>query len=791
MNVPLSWLKTFFDEATLARALGAHPGEREIDTLVGLLDGLGLSVERSFELPAAPDGVIVAEVVSVTPLEGSDHLLLTEVETGSGHVQVVTGAPNAVAGLRTALAQPGSMLPAIGLSVERREMAGAVSEGVLCSPRELGLYEHGGGLIAFADDVAVGTELASVWPAETVIELELTPNRADAFSLLGVARDLAAKLGIPYEHPAEGLAQGDPALDDGLSVQIEDVEGCPRFTGRRIDGLTIAPSPVWLQRRLAALGLRPRNNVVDVTNYVTFELGHPSHAYDLNALHDGTIVVRRARAGETLTTLGEETLELGPEDLVIATPAGEGTKPIGLAGVIGGLHDSVTPGTKSVALELAHWNPVRIRKTAKRHGITTDAHTRFERGVDPNLPPLASARAAQLIADLAGGSVHPGLTEVGGDVVTATVPFRPSRVEFLTTLEVPLDVQERYLEALGCAVERGGDDVWHVTVPSWRFDLAIEDDLVEEVARLYGYDKIGLSVPVMDFVPEGKDTTHRGLRTLLVGLGFQEALTYTFSSDDELARSAAPAASVRLSSPPSSERSVLRTALYPGLLAAARTNRGDALSLFEIGRVFGEEEEERLAFLMRGVWQDGVWQASRDTDFYVFKGLLEKLAATLGVTLSLTPKSFAPLHPGVSAALLWDGDEIGFCGQLHPQVASAYEIGPTYLAEVRLPLLGHAVTFQDFSRQPFAERDLAIIAPQDVTYAELAELVRAQAGGRLESFWPFDVYAGTPIPEGERSVALRLRFRDPSRALRDDEVDGYMENVIAAVLDRGYAIRDR
>lgn len=791
MNVPLSWLKTFFAEAALTGALAAHPGESEVETLVGLFDGLGLSVEKTFERPAAPEGVIVADIVSVTPVPNSDHLLLAEVETGQGRVQVVTGAPNAAPGLRTALARPGTTLPAIGLTVVVREMAGVMSRGVLCSPRELGLYDYGGGLITFTDDVAVGSKLAEVWPAETVIELELTPNRADAFSLLGVARDLAAKLGISFIHPAARLELGDPAVDDGLSVVIEDPAGCSRFTQRRIDGITVAPSPVWLQRRLAALGLRPRNNVVDVTNYVTFELGHPSHAYDLDALHNGTIVVRRARAGETLTTLGEEALELDPADLVITTPEGDGTKPIGLAGVIGGLNDSVTRTTTRVALELAHWNPVSIRKSAKRHGITTDAHTRFERGVDPNLPPLASARAAQLIAELSGATVHPGLTEVGGDAVPVIIPFRPSRVEFLTTLDVPLDEQQQYLEALGCIVERLGDDDWRVTAPSWRFDLAIEDDLVEEVARLYGYDKIGLSVPIMDFVPEGKDSTHRHLRTLLVGLGLQETLTYTFSSDDELARAAAPAASVRLSSPPSGERSVLRTALYPGLLAAARTNRGEGLALFEIGRVFGEEEEERLALLMRGIWQDGVWQPSRDTDFYIFKGLLEKLAATLGVTLTLQPKPFAPLHPGVSAALLWDGQEIGFCGQLHPRVAAAFDLGPTYLAEVQMPLAGRAVSFRDFSRQPFAERDLAIIASQAVLYAELAELVRASAGGRLESIRPFDVYEGAPIPEGERSVALRLRFREPSRALRDDEVDGYMENVIAALTAKGYAIRDR
>ena len=804
MNVPLSWLLTFFDNETgqngLLRKLDAlvvadadlDPEVARLGALTQLLDGLGLSVERTFEMPPVSEGIVVADIVAVTPVEGSDHLLLTQVDTGSGKVQVVTGAPNTRVGLRTALARPGAVLPAVGLEVSVRDMAGVQSAGVLCSPRELGVYDYGGGLIALGEDAPVGAALSELWPAETVVELELTPNRADAFSLLGVARDLAAKLGIPFVHPASGLSLGDPNQDDGLSVTVNDPAGCSRMVLKRIDGLTVKPSPVWLQRRLAALGLRPRNNLVDVTNYVTFELGQPSHAYDLTDLRGGELVVRRARAGETLTALNEAKVTFSPADLLIATPTAEGdTKPIGVAGVIGGLHHSVKPDTTSVALEVAHFDPVSVRKTAKRLGLSTDAHTRFERGVDPNLPPLAAARAASLLAELGGGTVHAGVSEVGGDLTRKTISFRPARVAFLTTLEVPLEQQRRYLEGLGCRVTQVANDEWQVTPPSWRFDLALEADLVEEVARLYGYERIGTSVPTLAFIPTGQDTTHRGLRNLLVGLGLQETMTYTFSSDDELLRSRAPAAQVRLASPPSQERSVLRTALYPGLLNAARTNRGEPLALFEVGRVFGGAEEERLAVLVRGAWSGGGWLPEQPVDFYVFKGVLEKFAATLGAELRLGPAPSPALHPGVSAAVLWDGVQVGFAGRLHPVVAAEYELGDTYLAELTLPLGGRTVNFQEFSRQPFAERDLAVIIPKAVLYAELAALVEGAAGELLSSAQPFDVYEGKPVPEDKRSVALRLRFRDPLRALDNDEVDARMEDVITALAQEGYDIRDR
>lgn len=790
MRVPYSWLKEL---------VPAAPG---VEETAGLLTSIGLAVEQVHELAAAP-GVVVAEITAVEAIEGSDHLVLATVMDGSKEYAVVCGAPNARAGVRTALALPGTHLPGAGFDVEVREVMGVRSEGVLCSPKELDLYDYAGGIMAFGQDAEPGTPLAELWPEESVLELELTPNRADAFSVLGVARDLAAKLDTEYVHPAyvhpayEHPAYEHPAdragtpEDDGLAIEIADPEACPRFTLQLITGVRIGPSPVWMQRRLAALGLRPRNNVVDATNYVTFELGQPSHAYDRRVLRDGTIQVRRAEPGERLTTLGEDELELTTEDLVIATPSDDGSRAIGLAGVIGGLRDSIGTQTTDVALEVAHFDPVTIRKTAKRHGLSTDAHYRFERGVDPSLPPRASARAAALIAEVAGGVVHPDFTDRGSAPAVAEVHFRPARVEFLMAVDIPEDRQKRYLEALGCDVDTDGD-AWRVRVPSWRFDLAIEEDLIEEVARLHGFEHIGESVPAMHFVPPRTDPTHRELRELLAGAGLQETMGYVFTSDDELERAGAPPAKVRLEHPQGTERSVLRTALHPGLLQAAATNRNaSSLALFEVGRVFLEQEAERVGMVFRGPWTDDLLHERRELDFFVVKGLLEAIGRRLRAKLELRPGQGSHLHPGVAADVHWNGRPIGTAGRLHPEIAASYELSAeTYLVELDLPLAAQPLRFRDVVRQPWAERDLAIMAPTDTTYRDLAELAKDAAGDKLASLEPFDVYEGAPIPAGHRSVALRLRFRDPARSLTDEEVDGYMANVIEAVRRRGYAIRE-
>lgn len=790
MNLPVSWLQEFFDDPL-----------PEVGRLVDLLDGLGLAVESVTDHPGAPEGVVVVDVLEVEPIEGSDQLKRTVVWDGATRHQVVCGAPVVTRGMRTALALPGAVLPPSGsaaeaLEVAAKEILGVTSHGMLCSPRELGLYEHSAGLITFGEDAPLGAALSDLWQPDSVIELELTPNRADAFSLLGVARDLAAKLAVPYKHPAEGLDLGQPGGGEGLAIEVEDEEGCLRFTLRGIRGVQVLPSPVWLQRRLGAMGLRPRNNLIDVTNYVTFELGQPSHAYDLAKLGGGVVQVRRARPGETMTLLTGEVLELVPADLLIATPTADGgSEGVGLAGVMGGLDDSVSATTTDVALEVANFDPVTVRRAGQRHKLVTDARTRFERGVDRNLQLLASARVAALISEVSGGVVDRTITTYGADIVRPAVPYRPSRVHFIMDFDVPLAAQRSYLERLGCRVDVQGDDDWLVSPPSWRYDMSIEEDVVEEVARLHGYEHIGDTVPDMHFVPSAADPTHRELKNHLAAVGLQETISYVFTGEEELRRANAPAPHVFLSDPQGVERGVLRTALYPGLLAAAVANRRlPALGLFEVGRVFLEDELERLVLLTVGARAANGWGARLAGDFFSFKGILEGLASLAGAELDLQPvadpATDAPyLHPGVAASVTWNGRHVGYAGRLHPEVAARYELGEVFLAELALPLEGRVIRFEEINRQPYAERDLAILAPAEVTFSELKALCAEAAGPLLLTLEPFDVYQGGRLESGTRSLALRFRFRAESRALTDVEVDALMQNVIRSVKGAGYDVR--
>jgi phenylalanyl-tRNA synthetase beta chain len=781
MRVPVSWLAELI------------PSLPDVPTTVDLLAGLGLGVETVHQLAAAPAGVVVAEVLAVAPIAGVEGLTRVVLRAANGEHVVVCGAPNVRVGMRSAYAPPGVVLPGGNEPLAVREVAGVRSEGMLCSPRELGLFDAASGVIEFGLDAEVGEALSDRWPADEVIELELTPNRADAFSILGVARDLSAKLGSPLLHPAAALAAvvGDDSIDDGLEVRIQDHRGCPQLFLRRVDDVQVGPSPIWMQRRLAQLGLRPRNVVVDVTNLVTFELGQPSHAYDLRALADGVLEVRRARDGEPFVSLTDEELTLSADDLVIATPSASSGHAIGLAGVIGGRDDSVREDTRSVAIEVATFEPTSIRRTARRHKLVTDARIRFERGVDPGGALLASARVADLLRRHAGASVHPGLSSsVGPAGLRQPVAYRPSQLKFLMDLEVPVSEQQAILERLGFSVREVSADLFEVHAPSWRVDIGLEVDLIEEVARLHGYEHIGVSTPHLNFVPPANDPTHRRLRERLVGAGLMETMGYVFTGEEELSRARVYPPSVRLAEPQGLERAVLRTSLLPGLLGVARLNRDAAsLALFEVGRVFGEREEERLAILWRGVGAAASWRTPALFDAYGAKGVLEQLAEGFGATLTLRPAPFTDLHPGVSAEVLWDGGVVGRFGRVHPEVAIAFESGDVVFAELTLPLPVHAPRLREVPRQQYAERDLSLVVDQGVDYAALRALCTEAAGELLAELYPFDVYQGPQVGEGMKSVALRFRYRHPERALTDAEVDAQMTMVMAALQREGISWR--
>ncbi len=777
MRLPYSWLLELLPEA---------PAPEELEAL---LARLGLPVEEMVLVPRPPRGVRFAVVRDAEPIPGTE--LKALVLDAGREVRVVSGAENARAGVGVAWAEPGTVLPG-GFRVETRTLQGRVSEGMALAPAEMGVGEYAGGLLVLPPDaLPPGTELAEVWPEERVFDLEITPNRADALSVLGVARDLAAALGLEVRVPDPKPRLAD--LPFPIGVEVEDPDGADRYLTAYARGLRIGPSPLTAQRRLLAAGQRPINNVVDATNYALFELGNPLHAFDRAALGEG-LVVRRARPGERIVTLDGVERLLSREDLVIAAKKGGDTVAVAVAGVIGGANSEVDEETTEVILEAAHFDPVSIRRTARRLGLSTEASYRFERGVDPNLPPLAALRFLELVEAWAGAEVSRNWVDLGGEKPRREVPFRPSYTNRLLGTDFPERDQLEALKRLAIRIE-GDTEPYRAYPPTWRVDLAIEEDLVEEVARILGYDKIPETLPA--FFPAADNLEadrpyleEQRLRRVLTGLGFQEVINYVWTSPAHLEGVRAPAPRLLLQNPTNAEENALRTALYPGLLKNLLANRGEASVLFfELGHVFLEEEEVHLAGLLAGPYHRPGWQPGHGEGFFALKGLLEAAAARLGARVEVRPAQVAALHPGIAGEVVWEGRPVGWIGILHPAIAEALEVPAPALFELKLPLPRGRRAFVEPPRFPAAVRDLAVVVPEATPHAEVAAVIRRAAGGHLAALELFDVYRGRPLGEGEKSLAYHLIFRAPDRTLTDQEVDGFVEAVIAALTQRGWRIR--
>lgn len=779
MRIPYSWLREFLPEA---------PAPEKLEEL---LAGLGHETEAIDLLPAPPSGVVFAKVLFAEAIQGTDlkRLLL---DSGK-EVQVVSGAANAREGMGVALALPGTVLPG-GLEVGVRKIQRYQSYGMALSAKELAAGEYAAGLLEFpADALPPGTPLAEAWSDETVIEIEITPNRPDMLSVFGAARDLAA-LGMTLGKVNPSPKTASVPLP--FSAWIEAAKGCDRFTLSYAFNLCMGPSPLQAQRRLYAAGMRPINNVVDATNYAMLELGQPMHAFDLRDIGEG-LVVRRALQGEKLVTLDSLERQLSPEDLLITAKKGGSTIPVGLAGVMGGENSEVRADTTAVALEVAHFNPVGIRLSARRHGLKTEASYRFERGVDPELPPLAAKRFLQLVADWAGATVAEKMVDLGSASKPASITFRPSYANRLLGLEFKAPQQLQALEALGCQVS-GVVEPYAVTPPSYRMDLSIEEDLVEEVARVVGYDKLPESLP--SFFPAadnvGVDAPYLAkekLRSVFAGLGFQEVVNYSWTSPAELARLRAPAPTVALANPQASDRTHMRSALFPGLVKNLLANLAQGeegpFLLFEIGNVFTHQEETRLAGLFSGQAVPGIWQPGLAGGYYALEGFLGSASRHLGAEFEVQKESFPHLHPGVSGVVYWNGKPVGSIGRLHPAVERELELPEVFLFELLLPLPEARRPFRDLARFPASLRDVAVVVPEHLSYQALRTLIKKHAGARLESLNVFDVYRGKPLPAGHKSLAFHLTFRHPERTLTDPETDGFMQKLVQALEQAGYAIR--
>ena len=785
MNVTLNWLKTYIDF------------EFSPDELADRLTMLGIEVETIKQLGSGLEGVVVGRVNTVGPHPDADKLVLCQVDVGESEpLQIVCGAPNVREGMFAPVATIGTTLP-IGLTIKRAKLRGEVSQGMLCSEKELGISEDAAGLMELSTDIPIGTSLVAALGLDDIMfELEITPNRPDCLSLIGVAREVRAETGNPLKLPDVDLKENETDIRDLTSVTIDAPDLCPRYAARVIQGVKVAESPAWLQRRLESVGIGVINNIVDVTNFVLMEYGQPLHAFDYHKLAENRIVVRRAADGEQLTTLDEVERELDPDMLVIA----DAEKPVALAGIMGGYDSEITETTCDVLLESAYFNPSSIRATAKAFGMNTEASYRFERGADPGVVLAALDRAAQLIAELAGGTVCEGIVDVyPGQQPLTQIQLRPDRANFILGTEIKAAEMEEILTRLGFDVDASGS-TYRITVPTFRSDLTREIDLIEEIARVYGYDNIPTTLPKGDIpvpTPDPKVEVRRRIKRFLLASGMMEAVNYSFcdpgcfekirlASDNPL-RDAIP-----LRNPLSPEMSLLRTTLVPGVLENAQHNRNhqiNTIALFEIGSVFlrdgNHKEPERIAGILAGQVGDGIYgNPYRNPDFFDIKGLVEGMLEVCGITEYTLQKTDVPtFHPGRNAEVLLADTRVGTFGEVHPEVLENYDLPyKAYLFEFDLEALVDAAVFakrfEPISIYPKVERDLAIVVDKGILSDMPIERIYATGGEWVESVRLFDVYEGEQVPEGKKSLAYTIVYHSTTETLTDKAVNALHERVV-------------
>lgn len=762
------------------------------DELAATLTAIGLEVEEMTVLGAALDGVVVARIVECAKHPEADRLQVCQVDIGQGALlQIVCGAPNARPGLLAPLATIGTKIGE--LTIKAAKLRNVESNGMLCSAKELGIDADASGLLELPVDAPVGTPLAEyLGLPDASIELKLTPNRADCFGVRGIAFDVAAALGSHVE-PLDA-APVAAQIDATLAVELNAGADAPRYVGRVIGNVnTIAATPLWMAERLRRSGVRPISFLVDVTQYVMLELGQPMHAFDRDLLN-GPVGVRRARAGETVKLLDGRDAALDGEFLVIT----DADRVVALAGIMGGHDTRVTDTTRNVFLEAAHFAPDAIIGRSRRIGLHTDAGHRFERGVDPELPRIAVEYATKLVLDIAGGAPGPVIEAVrDADLPKPQiVTLRRERLARVLGVRVADAEVERILRALGLGVEVTADG-WHVTAPTRRFDIAIEEDLIEEIARIHGYNAIPTTLPggaTRVVSPSEAVLDEATVRRQLVARDFLEAINYAFVDGDLLAKWQAIDGGVPLANPLSAELSTMRTMLLPGLAAALGRNAARQQSrvrLFEIGKIFaarsGEAplETRRLAAVVCGDAQAEQWGVpARPVDFHDIKGDLDSLADAAGAALEYRPSQAAWGHPGRSADIYRDDERIGWIGRLHPRLQKVLDLDTEVVAfEVDLTALQRRPVARSaaLSRFPSVRRDLAFVVPESVSWAALAGTVKRAAGPSLQDLRLFDRYVGKGVETGCKSLAMGLILQEESRTLTDRDIDQVVAQVIAAL----------
>jgi phenylalanyl-tRNA synthetase beta chain len=794
MNVTINWLKEYID-------FNLSPEELSDSLMM-----LGIETESIQSLGEGLDGVVIGKVKVVRAHPNAEKLVLCDVDAGTdADLTIVCGAPNAREGLIAPVALIGTQLPN-GLRIKAAKIRGEASQGMLCSEQELGISDEAAGLMELPDDLPIGAPFTEALQLDDVmIELEVTPNRPDCLSIFGVAREIRAITGNPLKRPQVKVKEGNTDVQELTSVKIEAPELCPRYAARVIRGVKIEASPQWLQRRLESIGLVPINNIVDITNFVLMECGHPLHAFDYHKLAENRIVVRCAKAGETIKTLDEEERELTPDMLVIA----DAENPVAMAGIIGGFNSAITAETDDVLLESAYFHPPSIRKTSKTLGMHTDASHRFERGADRGGVIPAMNRAAQLIAEIAGGEVCAGVIDVyPGERDALRVKLRPARVNFV----LGTDISEAEMKEILTRLEFTVSDDFEVTVPTFRPDVEREVDLIEEIARVHGYDNIPMTIPKGDIPippPDLKSELHNRVKAYLLGCGMMEAINYSFYHPNVFDRIRLEPdhplrAALKLRNPLSEDMSIMRTTLIPSLLENAQRNRNHQLhdlQLFEMATVFmspadGEvlqrrhrsdspnqntefpDEPIQVTGIIAGNIGSGLYgDSQRPADFFDIKGVVEGVLNTCGITdFTLARTEHPTFHPGCNAEIRVNETSLCIFGEAHPEVLENYDLdNKAYLFELDFDKLVAVSTltaqFELLPIYPSVNRDLAIILDTDIPANQPSEFIQATGGKLVKSVNLFDVYTGDQVPAGKKSLAYAIEYQSPTETLTDETVD--------------------
>lgn len=785
MKVSLSWLKDYVNIAM------------DVQDLASALTMAGLEVESVTNSFDYLENVVVGRIIEISPHPNAEKLKLCRVDAGKSPIQVVCGAPNIVENILAPLALPGTVFPD-GSILQTCDIRGKISEGMLCSERELELGDDKSGVMILSGTPETGTKISSALSlSDFVLEIGLTPNRSDCLSVLGIAREIAAIQKLKIKYPVKQQPDRNKDIQEYTSVRIEAPEHCPRYAAALVTDITVSESPFWLRKRLISIGQRPINNIVDITNFVMMECGQPLHAFDFNLLAENRIVVRTAEKGETFVTLDQKERILDPEMLMIC----DGKKPVAIAGVMGGLNSEIANSTKRVLIESAYFNPLSIRKTSKKLGLSTEASYRFERGIDPLGTVNALVRAALLMTKIGNGKLTGGVIDEN-PLIHDLVPIELNISETGRLLGIEMDREniKSCLESIEFDVENADADTLKVTPPSFRVDITRSVDLMEEAARLYGYNNIPTTMPFIhaETTQPLKTLVLRDkIKNILTGLSFMEAINYSFineSSCDQLRllSNDTKRKLLHVLNPINEEQSVMRTSLIPGLLETMRRNLSQQvrnLKLFETGNIFlsrGQEtlpeEVEMVAGLWTGDRYNSAWYAKETgCDFYDIKGIVEGLISDLNINNSCFTKMPSELcrytKQGHTAQVTIEGRPIGLVGELHPEVLRNFDLKQrAFIFELNcntlLDLTNKAKKSKLLPKFPFTTRDITVIISKDIEAMSILEKLNSFGEKLIENTQLFDIFEGDPVPPGKKSVSVRIIYRSPEKTLEDNEVNG-------------------